>query len=174
MNNLGTYILIAFICGILLFAVIRKTAVFDCFLSGAKNGMKNAVSILPALVALLFAVKLLTASGAIDALTRALSPILQKIGFPAEVLPLCILSPISGSGSLSAFRNILTTYGADSYIGRVASVIAGATETTFYAVTVYYGAVGVKKIRHTIAAALCADISSFILASFFVRLFFNQ
>lgn len=173
MNNLGTYVLLLFICGILLFALIRKTAVFDCFLTGAKEGVRNAISILPALVALLFAVKLLTASGITEALTKAISPFLSKIGFPAEVLPLCILTPISGSGSLSAFQDILAAYGADSYIGRVASVIAGATETTFYAVTVYYGAIGVKKIRHTIAAALCADISGFILASLFVRLLFD-
>lgn len=173
MNNLGTYVLLMFISSVLIFALARKTAIFDCFLEGAKSGMKNAISILPALVALLFAVKLLTASGITDALTRSLSPMLEKIGFPAEVLPLCVLSPLSGSGSLSAFQEILAEYGADSYIGRVASVIAGATETTFYAVTVYYGAIGVKKIRHTIAAALCADISGFILASFFVRLLFD-
>lgn len=173
MNNIGTYALLIFISIILLFALFRKVAIFDCFLTGAKDGMKNAVSILPALVALLFGVKLLTASGITETITHTLSPILQKLGFPAEVLPLCILSPISGSGSLSAFQDILAVYGADSYIGRVASVIAGATETTFYAVTVYYGAIGVKKIRHTVAAALCADISGFILASFFVRLFFK-
>lgn len=173
MNNLGTYVLLLFISGILLFALIRRTAIFDCFLEGAKDGMQNAISILPALIALLFAVKLLTASGITEALTHILSPLLKKIGFPAEVLPLCILSPLSGSGSLSAFQDILATFGADSYIGRVASVIAGATETTFYAVTVYYGAIGVKKIRHTIAAALCADISGFIFASLFVRLFFD-
>lgn len=172
MNNIGTYVLLSFISAIVLFAICRKTAVFDCFLSGAKDGIKNAVSILPALIALLFAVKLLTASGITESITAVCSPLLQKIGFPAEILPLCILSPISGSGSLSALQDILAVYGADSYIGRVASVIAGATETTFYAVTVYYGAIGVKKIRHTIAAALCADIAGFILASFFVRLFF--
>jgi len=173
MNNIGTYALLLFISIILLFAFFQKTAIFDCFLAGTKDGIKNAVSILPALVALLFAVKLLTACGITDTVTHALAPILQKIGFPAEVLPLCILSPISGSGSLSAYQDILSAYGADSYIGRVASVIAGATETTFYAVTVYYGAIGVKKIRHTVAAALCADIAGFIFASFFVRLFFD-
>lgn len=173
MNNIGTYALLLFISVILIFGFVKKIEIFNSFVAGAKDGMRNAVSILPALVALLFAVKLLTASGITGAITQFLSPILQKFGFPAEVVPLCILSPISGSGSLSAYRDILSAYGADSYIGRVASVIAGATETTFYAITVYYGAVGVKKIRHTIAAALCADISGFILASFFVRLFFD-
>ncbi|HIS04479.1 MAG TPA: spore maturation protein, partial [Candidatus Fimenecus stercoravium] len=121
----------------------------------------------------LLAVQMLTASGVSDALTAALSPLLSKLGFPAEVLPLCILSPISGSGSLSAFQSLLTTYGADSFIGRTASVIAGSTETTFYTVTVYYGAVGVKKIRHTVLCALCADGISFLLSAVFVRLFFD-
>lgn len=172
MYKIGTYILIFFICGILLYGLFRKVPVFDSFLCGAKKGIKTAIQILPALVALLFGVKLLTASGVTDSLSTLLSPILSKIGFPSEVLPLCILSPISGSGSLSAYQSILDTFGADSFVGRVASVIAGATETTFYAVTVYYGAVGVKKIRHTVAAALCADITGFLLAAVFVRLFF--
>ncbi len=172
MHNIGTYILIFFICGILLYGLVQKVPVFDSFLHGAKKGIENAVQILPALVALLFGVKLLTASGLTDSLSALLSPLLQKIGFPPEVLPLCILSPISGSGSLSAYQSILDSFGADSFVGRVASVIAGATETTFYAVAVYYGAVGVKKIRHTVAAALCADITGFLLAGIFVRLFF--
>ncbi|MGN0560452.1 MAG: spore maturation protein, partial [Candidatus Fimenecus sp.] len=103
----------------------------------------------------------------------SLSPIFEKLHYPAEVLPLCLLSPISGSGSLSAFQTILETYGADSNIGRVASVIAGSTETTFYAIAVYYGAVGIKKTRHTAFAALCADCTSFVLAALFVRLFFD-
>lgn len=173
MRNFGTYFLLIFICGVMIYGLVRRIPVFDSFLVGAKKGLETAVQILPALVALLFAVQLMIASGITEGLCGLLSPILNKIGFPAEVLPLCILSPISGSGSLSAYQSILAAYGADSYVGRVASVIAGATETTFYAVTVYYGAVGIKRIRHTVAAALCADITGFLLAAFFVRLFFD-
>ena len=173
MRNFGTYFLLAFICFVIIYGLIRRVPVIDSFLDGAKQGLQTAAQILPALVALLFAVQLMIASGITEKLCDLLSPILAPIGFPAEVLPLCILSPISGSGSLSAYQSILAAYGADSFVGRVASVIAGATETTFYAVTVYYGAVGIKKIRHTVIAALCADITGFLLAALFVRLFFD-
>lgn len=173
MNNFGNYILLFFIGAVLLSALLRKVSVFDAFIEGAKGGIETAVKILPSLLALLFAVNLLTASGITDGIVKLLSPLFEKIQYPAEVLPLCLLSPISGSGSLSAFQSLLSEYGADSYIGRVASVIAGSTETTFYAIAVYYGAVGVKKTRHTAFAALCADCTSFVLAALFVRLFFD-
>lgn len=173
MSEIGTFVLLFCVGGILIYGACKRVRVFDVFLEGAKENISCAVSVLPAFVGLLLAVQMLTASGVSDALTAALSPLLSKLGFPAEVLPLCILSPISGSGSLSAFQNLLTTYGADSFIGRTASVIAGSTETTFYTVTVYYGAVGVKKIRHTVLCALCADGISFLLSAVFVRLFFD-
>ncbi|MGN0572286.1 MAG: spore maturation protein [Candidatus Fimenecus sp.] len=173
MNDFGNYILLFFLGAVILTGILRKVPVFDTFLEGARGGIETAVKILPSLLALLFAVNLLTASGIMEQFVAVLSPIFEKIQYPAEVLPLCLLSPISGSGSLSAFQSILTTYGADSYIGRVASVIAGSTETTFYAIAVYYGAVGIRKTRHTAFAALCADCTSFVLAALFVRLFFN-
>lgn len=173
MDKFGTYALLFFIGGIFVFALCRHVPVFDTFLSGAKSGIETAVGLLPTLTALLFAVGLLTASGLPDAISKVLTPLLQKIGFPPEILPLCLLSPFSGSGSLSAFQSILQTYGPDSTIGRTASIIAGSTETTFYAITVYYGAVGIKKTRHTLAAAMCADFTSFLLAGILVRLFFN-
>lgn len=173
MDKLGTYALLLFIGGIFIFALCRHIPVFDTFLSGAKNGIETAVRLIPTLTALLFAVGLLTASGLPDAISKALAPLLQKIGLPPEVLPLCLLSPFSGSGSLSAFQSILQAYGPDSTIGRTASIIAGSTETTFYAITVYYGAVGIKKTRHTLAAAMCADFTSYLLAGILVRLFFN-
>ena len=164
MDKFGNYALLLFIAGIFIFALFRRVPVFDTFLNGAKSGIETAVRLLPALTALLFSVGLLTASGLPDALAKLLSPLLQKIGFPPEVLPLCLLSP---------FQSILETYGPDSAIGRTASIIAGSTETTFYAITVYYGAVGIKKTRHTLAAAMCADFTSFLLAGVLVRLFFD-
>ncbi|MGN0519184.1 MAG: spore maturation protein [Candidatus Fimenecus sp.] len=173
MNEFGNYVLLFFLGAVLLAGILRKIPVFDAFLDGAKGGIETAVKLLPSLLALLFAVNLLTASGIMEQFVAVLSPIFEKLHYPAEVLPLCLLSPISGSGSLSAFQTILTSYGADSYIGRVASVIAGSTETTFYAIAVYYGAVGIKKTRHTAFAALCADCTSFVLAALFVRLFFD-
>lgn len=173
MRDLGNYILLLFIVAVLTAGVCKKVPVFDAFLQGAKGGIENALRILPSLLALLFAVNLLVASGIMEFITTHLAPLFEKIQYPVEVLPLCLLSPVSGSGALSAFQTLLSQYGADSYIGRVASVIAGSTETTFYAIAVYYGAVGIKKIRHTAFAALCADCTSFLLAALFVRLFFD-
>lgn len=173
MNEFGNYVLLLFIGVVLLAALCKKVPVFDIFLLGAKGGIETSLRILPSLIALLFAVNLLTASGVMEFIITYLKPFFEKTQYPVEVLPLCLLSPISGSGSLSAFQSIITTYGADSYIGRVASVIAGSTETTFYAMAVYYGAVGIKKSRHTAFAALCADCTSFLLAALFVRLFFD-
>lgn len=172
MNDFGNFILLFFIAAVVLSALFRKVPVFDTFLEGAGSGIETAVKILPSLAALLFAVNLLTASGVLDYIRSWLSPIFEKLQYPVEVLPLCLLSPISGGGSLSVFQNILATYGADSFVGRVASVVSGSTETTFYAIAVYYGAIGVKKTRHTAFAALCADCTSFLLAALFVRLFF--
>ncbi len=173
MRELGNYVLLLFIGAVVLTGLLRKVPVFDAFLQGARGGIENAVKLLPSLLALLFAVNLLMTSGIMERISILLSPLFTKLKYPVEVLPLCLLSPISGSGSLSAFQSILQNYGADSYIGRVASVIAGSTETTFYAITVYYGAVGIKKIKHTAFAALCADFTSFMLAAIFVRLFFD-
>lgn len=173
MNNFGNFTLLLFISAVVISALLRKIPVFDAFLEGAGSGIESALKLLPSLLALLFAVNLLTASGVLEYIIAGLSPLFEKLQYPVEVLPLCLLSPISGSGSLSAFQNILATYGADSFVGRVASVISGSTETTFYAIAVYYGAVGVKKTRHTAFAALCADFTSFTLAALFVRLFFD-
>ncbi len=173
MRELGNYVLLLFIGAVILTGLLRKVPVFESFLQGARGGIETAVKLLPSMLALLFAVSLLMSSGIMEEISVLLSPLFAKLQYPVEVLPLCLLSPISGSGSLSAFQSILQNYGADSYIGRVASVIAGSTETTFYAITVYYGAVGIKKIKHTAFAALCADFTSFMLSAIFVRLFFD-
>ncbi|MEG1835866.1 MAG: spore maturation protein [Oscillospiraceae bacterium] len=172
MINIGSYCLLGILTIIVLYALFKKVKVFDCFVEGAKSGIGTAKSLLPPLLGLIVVVNMLDASGGINILIKIFEPITAFFGIPPEILPLCIFSPISGSGSLSMFENILTKFGADSYIGRVASVISGATETTFYAITVYYGAIGIKKTRHTVFAALCADFTSFILASFIVKILF--
>jgi len=154
---------------VIIYGLIKKLPVFDIFLKGAKNALKQTGDLLPALTALFLAVKMLESSGAAELLTSFLSPAARLLGIPEEVLPLCIISPFSGSGSIAVLENILSEFHPDSVIGRTASVIAGASETTFYAVAVYYGSVGITKTRHTIPAALTADIVSFIAASFFCR-----
>ncbi len=174
MINFSDYILPVFVTIIVVFGLCKKIDVFDCFVDGAKNGFNVFLSILPSLTALFLAVQMLKSSQGIDILTTILSPVAKLLNIPEEVLPMCILSPISGGGSLTVYESIISEYGPDSYIGRVASVMMGSTETTFYAITVYFGAVGIKKIRHTAICSLCADLTSFILAGIMVRLFFYQ
>lgn len=172
MIKVSNYILPLFVCAVILFGIFKRIDVFNTFTEGAKKGFDVFLSILPSLTALFLAVEMLKTSGGIKILTFVLSPVAKLLNIPDEVLPLCILSPISGGGSLSVYETILSEYGPDSYVGRVASVMMGSTETTFYAIAVYYGAVGVKKIRHTAICSLCADFTSFILAGITVRLFF--
>lgn len=172
MTNISNYILPLFLLMILGYGFYKKIDVFSTFIDGAKKGFDIFLSILPSLTALFLAVQVLKSSQGIEFITKILSPVANLLKIPPETLSLCILSPISGGGSLSIYESIISEYGPDSYIGRVASVMMGSTETTFYAITVYFGAIGVKKIRHTAICSLCADLTSFILAGFFVRLLF--
>ena len=150
--------------GILLWAVWKKTKVFDCFLLGAKEGLQTAMELLPSLCALVCAVAMLTSSGALALLTRLLSPVGNLLGISSELLPLCLLRPLSGSGGLSIYQNILKTHGPDSLLGRQAAVISGASETTFYAITVYYGSIGIKNTGCTLFAALVSDLVCYLAA----------
>lgn len=174
MQGFSYYILPSAAVIIIVYGLASRTKVFDAFIAGAKKGMVVFKNLFPSLLALIVAVNMLEVSGGLAVITRMLEPIARVFGFPKEVLPLAVISPLSGSGSLSVFENLLGNYGADSFIGRVASVLMGSTETTFYAVAVYYGAVGVKKTRHTVAAGLFADFVSFLLSSLTVRLFFAE
>lgn len=158
---------------ILIFGYSKKIPVFDAFISGCKDGMNSTVSIAPSLIGLITSVSMLKASGALDIFSSAISPFTNIIGIPAEVIPLAILRPISGSGSIALLNGIFSDIGVDSFAGRVASVMMSATETTFYTVTVYFGAVGIKNTRHTIPSALIADISGFFLSVLVVRMLFS-
>ncbi len=174
MGTLNHYIVPVVLCGILLYGLIKGVRVFDIFLEGAKDGLMVAVRIIPALVALMTAIGMFRASGALDVLSYALRPLAGLLGLPVEVMPLAILRPISGSGGLVLFKDLLAQYGPDSFIGRVASVMQGSTETTFYTIAVYYGAVGVNRTRHTLPAALTADIAGFVMSSLTVIWFFGR
>ena len=155
-------VLVAFIVG---FGAIKGVKVFECFVDGAKKGIKTAVGILPPLIALIVAVDMLRCSGALEIICDFMSPVAELTGIPKEVLPLTILSPVSGSGAVSMYESILAQYGADSQIGRIASILMGSTETTLYAVTLYYGSVGIKKTRYTLPCAVAADFTSFVLSA---------
>lgn len=173
MEQFGGYIIPVVIALIILFGFIKKVPCFDCFLEGAKQGLISTYKIAPSLIGLIVAVTMLKASGALDMLIQFIEPAASFLGFPAEVIPLALLRPVSGSGSTAILNTILKDYGPDSFIGRCASVMAGSTETTFYAIAVYYGSVGIKKIRHTVPAALCADFAGMVMAVLSVRFFFR-
>lgn len=141
-----------------LLAMIRKVKVYDVFVDGAKEGFDVAVKIIPFLVGILVAIGMFRASGAMDLLTGALQPLMASTGFPAELFPLAILRTLTGSGSLAMTTDLITTHGPDSLIGRMAATTYGSSETTFYVLAVYFGAISVKRTRHAVPAALIGDI----------------
>lgn len=156
------------------FAVILgalgRVRVFDCFKAGVLKGIRSFYGIMPTVIGLVVAVTMLRESGAMTVIETAFSGAAEFLGVPSEIIPVALLTPLSGSGSLSVFEGVLKDYGPDSFIGQVASVLMGATDTTFYAVSVYFSAVGIKNTRHTLLAGLSADFTSLVLSSLFVRL----
>ena len=159
--------------GTALYAAARRVDVFAGLTAGARDGLQILLRIFPSLVALLTAVSMLRASGAIELLADVLRPFLGALGIPAETLPLMLVRPFSGSGALGVGAELIGAYGPDSLVGRTAAVMLGSTETTFYTVAVYFGAVGVSKSRYAIPAALIADLTGFLVASWTVRWFFK-
>lgn len=161
------------IAAIALAGVLRGTDVFSAVAEGAAEGLRTVARIFPPLVALLTAVFMLRASGAIDALEGLASGLLSLLGIPPETAVLMLLRPLSGSGALAVGADLINGYGADSVVGRTAAVMLGSTETTFYVLTVYFGAVGIKKTRWALPAAICADLAGFIMAAHTVRWFWG-
>jgi spore maturation protein B len=157
----------------LLWGVVKKVKVYESFVEGAKEGFNVAIRIIPYLVAMLVAIGIFRASGAMDYLTVALNPITSFIGFPAEALPMALMRPLSGSGSLGIMAELMKVYGPDSFIGVLASTIYGSTETTFYVLAVYFGSVSIKRVRHSLAAGLLADVAGILGALFVCRLLFS-
>lgn len=170
--NLTVYIVPFIICGIFICAIVKKVNVFEEFSIGVKEGLDTVKSLVPTLVIMITVIGMFRSSGALNVLTSGLSKPAQFFGIPKEVLPLMILKPFSGGGSFAVLEDIFNNYGVDSFAGRVASVVAGSTETTFYTVAVYFGAVGVSKTRHTVFCALMADFTGFVLSAFLVKMFF--
>jgi spore maturation protein B len=143
---------------------VRKVKVYDVFIEGAKEGFDVAVRIIPFLVGILVAIGMFRGSGAMDLLTAALRPVAASTGFPAELIPLAILRSLTGSGSLAFATDLVKTHGPDSLIARMASTMYGSSETTFYVLAVYFGAVAVRRTRHAVPAALIGDIVAAIAA----------
>ena len=156
-----------------LLALRKRENAYDLLLNGAADGLKLLVSIIPALILLLTAVTMLRASGAVDALSQMLAPVFRFFGIPPETALLVLTRPLSGSAALAVGADLMRQYGVNSQIGRTVAVMLGSTETTFYTISVYFGAVGVKKTRYAVPAALFADFIGFFMASLTVRLFYN-
>ncbi|MBL4931419.1 MULTISPECIES: spore maturation protein [Clostridium] len=155
---------------IITYGMISGKKVYEWFVEGAKDGAKVCMRIFPYLLAMIIGVNIFRQAGLLDILNFILSPITSLIGLPKEILPLVLIKPLSGSGAVGVFTDIIKNYGADTYIGLVASVLMGTTETIFYTITVYYGAVKIKKIRHTLWAAVMADITAIILSILMVKI----
>ena len=154
-------------------ALRKKENAYDLLLDGAAEGLKLLVSILPALILLLTAVHMLKASGAVEILSGLLTPVFSSLGIPPETAMLVLIRPISGSAALAVGADLMAQYGVDSLVGRTVAVMLGSTETTFYTISVYFGAAGIKKTRYAIPAALFADFVGFFMASCTVRLLYK-
>ena len=146
-------------------ALKKKENAYDLLLDGAADGLKLLVTLIPTLILLLTSITMLRSSGAMEYISKSLSPVLSFFGIPPETALLVLIRPFSGSAALAAGTELMTQYGPDSLIGRTAAIMLGSTETTFYAISVYFGAAGIKKTRYTIPAALIADFTGFFMAS---------
>lgn len=155
---------------IIVYGLIEKQATFDVFLEGAKEGIQIVVNIFPTLLGLFLSINILRASGIIDAFTNLLLPLLNFLKIPAEILPLALLRPISGSASMAVATDIMTKYGVDSLIGLISSTIIGSTETTLYTIAIYTSAIKIKKARFVLIAALAADFVGMITSVVFWRI----
>lgn len=169
----SVFVLPILIVGFPLYGLFKRVKVYEEFVEGAKEGFTVAITILPYLVAILFAIAMFRASGALEFLIDGLRPALGLLGVPPEVLPMAIIRPLTGSGSVAVVLDLINVYGEDSLIVKMAATMFGSTETTFYVIAVYYGAVNIKKTRHAVPVGLIADFAAFFAAIYIVRWLFG-
>lgn len=172
-NHLSNWIFLAFVAGIPCYAMLKKINVFDAFVTGAKQGFETSINIMPYLIAMMVAIGMLRASGFFELLNQLLAPLLAAIGMPSELLPLAIIRPFSGSASTGIMAELIHQYGGNSVIAKTAATMMGSTETTFYVIAVYFGAVGIKRTRHAIPAGLLADLAGIIASVVVCRYLFS-
>ena len=170
--NLTVFVIPLVIAITLIVCLIKKVDILKEFRVGALEGLETVKNLLPTLIIFLTVITMLRSSGALDFFVSLVAKPLSLLGIPKEISPLALIKPFSGSGSIAFLEDIFKNYGPDSFIGRVASVICGSTETSFYTMAVYFGAVKISKMRHTAVSALSADLVGFVLSAFFVRLLF--
>ena len=159
-------------CLILGFGLFKKVDVYDTFTTGAASGIKTSFRILPALIGLMTCIGMLQASGAVEIFCAFMTPAAEHLGLPAEILPLALIRPLSGSGALSVCQQLLEQYGPDSLIGRIASVLQGSSETTFYTISLYFASIRISRTRYAVAASLTGDLVCFLASCWMVRLLF--
>lgn len=172
MQTISTWAIPVIIVIIPLYAFFKGVSVYDTFVEGAVDGFHTVVKIIPYLVAMMVAINILRASGALELLTHMATPLLKVLHVPEEVFPLVLLRPLSGSGSMAYVNHIFINHGPDSLLGKMASTIVGSSETTFYVVAVYFGAVGIQNSRYAIPLGLLADVVGFLAAVFICNLLF--
>ncbi|MBN2809919.1 MAG: spore maturation protein [Deltaproteobacteria bacterium] len=174
-KNISGWIVPGLMLSLLTFGIIRRVPVYEAFVSGAKEGFQVAIKIIPYLVAIMVAVGMLRGSGVMEIVTNSIGPYTAALGLPAEALPMALLRPLSGSGAYGILAATINNpaIGPDSYTGYLVSTLQGSTETTFYVMAVYFGAIQIKKVRHTLAAALLADLAGIIGAIIACKLFLN-
>ncbi len=172
MTSLSLYILPLMILGILIAGVIKKVPIYEEFIEGAKDGFKVSISIIPYLVAIIVGISMFKASGGIQLVTNIIGGLLEKLSVPFDIIPIMITRSLSGSATLGLFSDIVNTYGAESYITKLAAVMVGSSETTFYVLAVYFGSVGIKKYRYALLTGIIADITGIVLAILVSRWFF--
>ena len=171
--NISAYIIPVLLAAVAAIGMGKRVNVYAALTHGAEEGLTVLLRIIPSLVGLLTAVGMFRASGAMEWFSNLCAPLLNRVGIPAETVPLMLIRPISGGGALAVASDLITAHGPDSYLGRVAAVMLGSTETTFYTIAVYFGSAGITKTRHTIPAAIAADLTGFAAAALTVRLFFG-
>lgn len=171
---LSIWLIPMFIVFVLTYGTYKKVPTYEAFVDGGKEGLKIAVQLIPFLVGMLIAIQVLRASGAMNAIIQLIQPVLSLFGVPADIVPLALMRPISGTGALAITTDLIHTHGPDSFIGRLASTMQGSTDTTFYILTVYFGAVGIKKMGDALKVGLLADLAGIIASIIIVTLVFSM
>ena len=173
MQNISNLIIPVMVLGIIIYGLLKKVDIYDVFVEGSKESYDMILTMFPCMLAMIFGVNIFIKSGVLEYIFCFFKTILDFLHIPLEIIPMAIMRPISGSSSLAILNTILENYGPDSFIGRLASVIQGSTDTTFYVLTLYFGSIGIKKIRYSLWAGLFADVIGIVSAIIIVNLMFN-
>lgn len=172
MNTFSKIVIPVFIVFVIFYGFIKKVNIYDTFLEGAKEGLMISFNIFPSIIAMVFAINIFLDSNFVNAVLGVFTPILNLINIPLEIMPMALLRPISGTATLAIMNDIFIKYGPDSYVGRIASVLQGCTDTTIYVLALYFSSIGVKKIRYSLGVGLFADLVGITVAFIITMLFF--